>query len=45
MEESGQLLNRANILFGNLVGSNTNDTLDKLNEEEAPRLQALTDSI
>ena len=45
MEDSGQLLTRVNTLFGNLTGSNTNDTLDKLNEEEAPRLQALSDSI
>jgi peptidyl-dipeptidase Dcp len=45
MEDSGQLLTRVTTLFGNLTGSNTNDTLDKLNEEEAPRLQALSDSI
>jgi peptidyl-dipeptidase Dcp len=45
MEDSGQLLTRVSTLFGNLTGSNTNDALDKLNEEEAPRLQALSDSI
>ena len=45
LEDSGQLLTRVSTLFGNLTGSNTNDTLDKLNEEEAPRLQELSDSI
>ncbi len=45
MEESGQLLARANGLFQNLVSSNTSDTLDKVNEAEAPRLQAANDAI
>ncbi len=45
MEKSGQLLNRANILFGNLVSSNTSETLDKVNETEAPKLQAVADAI
>ena len=45
MEKSGQLLNRANILFGNIVSSNTSDTLDKVNEVEAPKLQAVADAI
>ncbi len=45
LEKAGQLLNRANILFQNLVASNTSDALDKVNQEEAPRLQALNDAI
>ena len=45
MEESGELLARANGLFQNLVSSNTSDTLDKVNEDEAPRLQAANDAI
>jgi peptidyl-dipeptidase Dcp len=45
MEKAGQLLNRANALFQNLVQSNSSDTLQKVNQEEAPRLQAHTDSI
>ncbi len=45
LEKSGQLLTRANVLFQNLVASNTSDTLDKVNQDEAPRLQALNDSI
>ena len=45
LEKSGQLLNAANGLFQNLVQSNSSDTLQKVNEELAPRLQAHTDSI
>ena len=45
MEKSGQLFARTSTLFGNLLGSNTNDTLDKVNEEEAPRMQAMADAI
>ncbi len=45
LEKAGQLLTRANALFGNLTGSNTSDTLDKVNQTEAPKLQALIDSI
>jgi peptidyl-dipeptidase Dcp len=45
MEDAGQLLTRVSTLFGNLTNSNTDDTLDKVNQEEAPRLQALSDSI
>jgi peptidyl-dipeptidase Dcp len=44
-EREGALLNRANQLFQNLVQSNTSDLLQKVNQEEAPRLQAHTDSI
>ncbi len=45
MEGTGQLLNRANILLGNLVQSNATDVLKKTNETEAPRLQAHEDAI
>ena len=45
MEESGQLLARANGIFQNLLSSNTSDAMDKVNQEEAPRLQAVNDSI
>jgi peptidyl-dipeptidase Dcp len=45
MEKAGQLLNRANQLFQNLVQSNSSDVLQKVNQEEAPRLQAHSDSI
>jgi peptidyl-dipeptidase Dcp len=45
MEKAGQLLNRANQLFQNLVQSNSTEVLQKVNQEEAPRLQAHTDSI
>ncbi len=45
MEQSGQLLTRAQVLFQNLVSSNTSDTLDKVNQDEAPRLQAVNDAI
>ena len=45
LEKAGQLLTRANALFGNLTASNTSDVLDKVNQAEAPRLQALIDSI
>jgi len=45
LEKAGQLLTRANDLFQNLVASNTSDTLDKVNLDEAPRLQALNDAI
>jgi peptidyl-dipeptidase Dcp len=45
MEDAGQLLTRVTTLFGNLVSSNTNDTLDAVNQQEAKPLQALSDSI
>ncbi|MDQ2861075.1 MAG: M3 family metallopeptidase, partial [Pseudomonadota bacterium] len=45
LEKAGQLLTRANNLFQNLVASNTSDALDKVNQDEAPRLQALNDAI
>jgi len=45
LEKAGQLLTRANVLFGNLTASNTSDALDKVNQAEAPRLQAMADAI
>jgi peptidyl-dipeptidase Dcp len=45
MEKAGQLLNRANDLFQNLVQSNSSDVLQKANQYLAPKLQAHNDSI
>jgi peptidyl-dipeptidase Dcp len=45
LEKSGQLLAAANALFQNLLQSNSSDTLQKVNNDEAPRLQAHNDGI
>ena len=45
MERSGRLLNRVNTVFGSLVGANTNDTLNALDKEMAPKLAAHNDAI
>lgn len=45
MERSGQLLGRAARVFGNLTSANTNDALDKLDEEYSPKFAAHYDSI
>lgn len=45
MERSGQLLSRAIKVFGNLTSANTNDALDKLDEEYSPKFAAHFDSI
>ncbi len=45
MEKSGQLLYRAAVVFGNLTGTDTNDTLDKLDAEYSPKFAAHRDSI
>jgi peptidyl-dipeptidase Dcp len=45
LEKSGQLLAASTTLFQNLLQSNSSDTLQKVNNEEAPRLQAHTDGI
>jgi peptidyl-dipeptidase Dcp len=45
LDRTGVLLNRVNNLFQQLVGANTNDTLDKINEIETPKLQAHADAI
>ncbi|CAN7159403.1 M3 family metallopeptidase [Massilia sp. LjRoot122] len=45
MERSGRLLNRVSAVFGTLVGSYTNDTLQALDKELAPKLAAHGDAI
>ena len=45
LEKSGQLLNRAANLFQNILQANSTDILQKVNQDEAPKLAALNDSI
>ncbi|MEO8711504.1 MAG: peptidyl-dipeptidase Dcp [Parafilimonas sp.] len=45
LEKSGELLNRVNNVFNVVTGANTNDTLQKLQEEIAPKLAANNDAI
>jgi peptidyl-dipeptidase Dcp len=45
MERSGQLYNRATANFFNLAGTVTNDTLNKVRAETAPKLAAHLDAI
>ncbi len=45
MENSGEVLRRAQIVFYNLTGSNTNPTLQKLEEEYAPIFSGISDKI
>jgi peptidyl-dipeptidase Dcp len=45
LERSGQLLTRAAQSFALITGANTNDALEKLQEQEAPKLQATQDAI
>ena len=45
MERSGQLLTRVAKVFFGIVQANTDDTLQQVQEEEAPRLAAFRDSI
>ena len=45
MERAGRLLDRVSSVFGNLSGANTNDTLQALDRELAPRLAAHSDAI
>lgn len=45
MEKSGEMLTRVNRIFGVLTGANTNDELQKLQEEIAPKLAAHQDAI
>jgi len=45
LERAGQLLTRAYMVFNGLAGANTNDTLQKIQEEEAPKLAALQDAM
>jgi peptidyl-dipeptidase Dcp len=45
MERAGKLLNRVQTVFFNLVGCNTNDEMQKLDKELAPKLAAHNDAI
>ena len=45
LERSGQLLTRATLVFGGVTGANTNDTLQKVQDTEAPKLAAAQDAI
>ncbi len=45
MERTGQLLTRVSNVFFNLVGTNTNDKLDAIQTELAPKLAAHRDTI
>ena len=45
LEKSGEVLKRAQIVFFNLTGSNTNPTLQKIEEEYAPIFAAHSDKI
>ncbi|HEX9219977.1 MAG TPA: M3 family metallopeptidase, partial [Gemmatimonadaceae bacterium] len=45
MEKSGTLLTRASKTFSAVVGANTNDTLQKIQDIEAPKLAAHNDAI
>ena len=45
LEKSGQTLARVNNVFGMLTGANTDSVLQKLQEDVAPKLASLRDSI
>jgi peptidyl-dipeptidase Dcp len=45
LEKSGQLLNRVMNVFNGVSSANTDETLQKVQEYEAPRLAALQDAI
>jgi peptidyl-dipeptidase Dcp len=45
LEKSGQTLLRAQLAFNTMTGANTNDGLQKLDEEIAPKLSAHQDTI
>jgi peptidyl-dipeptidase Dcp len=45
LERSGALLHRVNRVFSALTQANTNDTLQQVESEEAPRLAAHSDAI
>ncbi|MEQ4530142.1 MAG: M3 family metallopeptidase, partial [Mixta sp.] len=45
LEKSGQTLKRVLNVFGAMTSANTNDTLQKIDEETAPKLAALDDEI
>ena len=45
LEKSGELLNRVMMVFNGVAAANTNDTLQKVQEDEAPKLAAHQDAI
>jgi len=45
MERTGRLLNRVSTVFFNLTGANTDDAMQKLDRELAPKLSAHADAI
>ncbi len=45
LEKSGALLNRVSQVFNGVTGANTNDTLQKISELEAPKFAAHQDAI
>ena len=45
MERSGRLLDRVNKVFGHLTNANTNDTLDKIQSDYAPKFAVHLDAI
>lgn len=45
LEKTGQMLGRVNRVFSVLAGANTNDKLDSVQEEVAPKLSANSDAI
>ncbi|RCS29304.1 peptidyl-dipeptidase Dcp [Rhodanobacter denitrificans] len=45
MEKSGAMLNRVMAVFGAVTGANTDDALQKVQEDEAPKLAAHRDAI
>ena len=45
LEKSGMLLNRVMAVFNAITAANTNDTLQKVQEDEAPKLAAHSDAI
>jgi len=45
LEKSGQLLSRVALVFNAITSANTNPALQKIQEEEAPRLAAHRDAI
>ena len=45
MEKAGALLTRVSKTFTGVVGANTNDTLQKIQDTEAPKLAATNDAI
>jgi len=45
MEKTGRLLTRVGAVFGTVAGANTNPLLQKVQEDEAPKLSAHQDAI